>query len=73
MYPVTVKQIVEASPSTDDKSNFVIDGSDVFNVRLLNYPKISLIYFSLLIWCSICEEVELLLWLSRTKIRYLFA
>lgn len=73
MYPVTVKQIVEASPSTADKSNFVIDGSDVFNVRLLNYPKISLIYFSLLIWCSICEEVELLLWLSRTKIRYLFA
>lgn len=42
MYPVTVKQIVEASPSTDDKSNFAIDGSDVFNVRLLNYPKISL-------------------------------
>ncbi|PIN12853.1 Single-stranded DNA-binding replication protein A (RPA), medium (30 kD) subunit [Handroanthus impetiginosus] len=35
MYPVTVKQIIEASPSSDDKSNFLIDGVDVYNVKLV--------------------------------------
>ncbi|XP_051151387.1 replication protein A 32 kDa subunit A-like [Andrographis paniculata] len=35
MCPVTVKQIVEATPSADDKSNFVIDGVDVYNVKLI--------------------------------------
>ncbi|KAI3444166.1 hypothetical protein Pfo_000831 [Paulownia fortunei] len=35
MYPVTVKQIIEASPSADDKSNFLIDGVDVYNVKLV--------------------------------------
>ncbi|KAL7138102.1 hypothetical protein ABFS83_10G140600 [Erythranthe nasuta] len=34
MCPVTVKQIVEAS-SADDKSNFLIDGVDVYNVKLV--------------------------------------
>ncbi|KAK6159088.1 hypothetical protein DH2020_006402 [Rehmannia glutinosa] len=29
MYPVTVKQVIEASPSIDEKSNFLIDGIDV--------------------------------------------
>lgn len=33
MYPVTVKQIMEASPSADDKSNFLVDGIIVYNVR----------------------------------------
>ncbi|KAL3825988.1 hypothetical protein ACJIZ3_022017 [Penstemon smallii] len=32
MFPVTVKQIIEATPSTDDKSTFIIDGVDVYNV-----------------------------------------
>ncbi|XP_011069919.1 replication protein A 32 kDa subunit A isoform X1 [Sesamum indicum] len=35
MYPVTVKQIIEATPSTDDKPNFLIDGVDVYNVKLI--------------------------------------
>ncbi|KAG8372372.1 hypothetical protein BUALT_Bualt12G0059400 [Buddleja alternifolia] len=35
MYPVTVKQIIEATPSADDKSNFVIEGVDVYNVKLV--------------------------------------
>ncbi|KAL3841047.1 hypothetical protein ACJIZ3_025638 [Penstemon smallii] len=35
MFPVTVKQIIEATPSTDDKSTFIIDGVDVYNVKLI--------------------------------------
>ncbi|GFQ06586.1 replication protein a 32 kDa subunit a [Phtheirospermum japonicum] len=35
MYPATVKQIVEATPSTDDKSIFLIDGVGVYNVKLV--------------------------------------
>lgn len=35
MYPVTVKQIIEAIPSADDKSNFLIDGNSVYNVKLV--------------------------------------
>ncbi|KAL8488918.1 hypothetical protein ACS0TY_025003 [Phlomoides rotata] len=35
MYPVTVKQMVEAIPSSDDKSNFLIDGVTVYNVKTL--------------------------------------
>ncbi|KAL0302245.1 UNVERIFIED_CONTAM: Replication protein A subunit A [Sesamum angustifolium] len=35
MYPVTVKQIIEATPSTDDKPNFLIDGVDVYNVKVI--------------------------------------
>ncbi|KAL6523377.1 hypothetical protein OROGR_016980 [Orobanche gracilis] len=35
MYPATVKQIIEATPSTDDKPNFLIDGVDVYNVKLV--------------------------------------
>lgn len=35
MYPVTVKQIMEATPSADDKSNFLIDGIIVYNVKLV--------------------------------------
>ncbi|RWW14582.1 hypothetical protein BHE74_00023662, partial [Ensete ventricosum] len=33
--PFTVKQISEAYHSNDDKSNFVVDGVDAANVRLL--------------------------------------
>ncbi|XP_075508907.1 replication protein A 32 kDa subunit A-like [Primulina tabacum] len=35
MYPVTVKQLIEASPSADDKSGYLIDGVDVYNVKLV--------------------------------------
>ncbi|KZV27391.1 replication protein A 32 kDa subunit A-like [Dorcoceras hygrometricum] len=35
MYPVTVKKLVEASPSADDKSGYLIDGVDVYNVKLV--------------------------------------
>ncbi|XP_057787288.1 replication protein A 32 kDa subunit A [Salvia miltiorrhiza] len=35
MHPVTVKQIVGASSSDDDKSNFLIDGISVYNVKLV--------------------------------------
>lgn len=34
MLPLTVKQINDAFLSSDDKSNFVIDGVDVNNVSL---------------------------------------
>lgn len=33
MVPVTVKQISQASQSSDEKSNFVINGADVANVN----------------------------------------
>ncbi|CAA2955984.1 replication protein A 32 kDa subunit A-like isoform X2 [Olea europaea var. sylvestris] len=35
MVPVTAKQIIEASQSTDDKSNFLVDGAIVSNVKLV--------------------------------------
>ncbi|KAL3643101.1 hypothetical protein CASFOL_013916 [Castilleja foliolosa] len=35
IYPATVKQIIQATPSTDDKSTFLIDGVDVYNVKLV--------------------------------------
>ncbi|GER52014.1 replication protein A 32 kDa subunit A [Striga asiatica] len=35
MYPVTVKQIIDAALSSDDKSGFVIDGVDVYNVKVI--------------------------------------
>ncbi|XP_042000962.1 replication protein A 32 kDa subunit A-like [Salvia splendens] len=35
MYPVTVKQIVEATPSDGDKSDILIDGISVYNVKLV--------------------------------------
>lgn len=35
MYPATVKQLIEASPSADDKSGYLIDGVDVYNVKLV--------------------------------------
>lgn len=34
MVPVTAKQIIEASQSTDDKSNFLVDGAIVSNVSI---------------------------------------
>lgn len=34
MVPVTAKQIIEASQSTDDKSNFLVDGAIVSNVSM---------------------------------------
>ncbi|XP_073132478.1 replication protein A 32 kDa subunit A-like [Henckelia pumila] len=35
MYPATVKQLIEATPSADDKSGYLIDGVDVYNVKLV--------------------------------------
>ncbi|KAM3308332.1 hypothetical protein P3S67_010076 [Capsicum chacoense] len=35
LLPLTVKQISQAIQSSDEKSNFVIDGVDVNNVRLV--------------------------------------
>ncbi|EPS57658.1 hypothetical protein M569_17159, partial [Genlisea aurea] len=34
-YPVTVKQIYDANPSSDDNMKFVIDGVEVDNVKLV--------------------------------------
>lgn len=51
MYPVTVKQMVEAIPSSDDKSNFLIDGVTVYNVRFLIHPK-------LVCYHLICEKIN---------------
>lgn len=36
LLPLTIKQIKDAVQSNDDKTNLIIDGVDVNNVRLFN-------------------------------------
>jgi hypothetical protein len=43
LLPLTVKQIMDAAQSSDDKSNFAVDGVEVFTVRI----------FSLSRWCLV--------------------
>lgn len=57
MYPVSVKQIMEASPSIDDKSNFLIDGVGVYNVRFLIISKLVYYDFSVSVSYLNCEEI----------------
>ncbi|KAK4404579.1 Replication protein A subunit A [Sesamum angolense] len=57
MYPVTVKQIIEATPSTDDKPNFLIDGVDVYNgLFLFEFPLIATSVFTKF---AVGEKVDL--------------